>query len=51
MIKDFNNNQITGNEIGPLEVGEDLMVICEVAGGTTDRVILIEVETREMINI
>ena len=33
VIKDINNIQLSGNEIGPLEVGEDLTVICEVAGG------------------
>eukprot|EP00090_Calanus_glacialis_P029736 TRINITY_DN4776_c0_g2_i1.p1 TRINITY_DN4776_c0_g2~~TRINITY_DN4776_c0_g2_i1.p1 ORF type:complete len:861 (-),score=112.71 TRINITY_DN4776_c0_g2_i1:337-2919(-) len=34
VIKDINNIQLSGNEIGPLEVGEDLTVICEVAGGS-----------------
>ena len=33
VIKSVNNIQLSGNEIGPLEVGEDLTVICEVAGG------------------
>jgi len=40
VIKDANNVPLLGNEIGPLEVGEDLTVICEVAGGMQRSIML-----------
>ena len=46
MIKDINNVPLLGNEIGPLEVGEDLTVICEVAGGMQRSILMDEKEAK-----
>jgi len=34
VIRNINNAPLHGNEVGPLEVGDDLTVICEVRGGS-----------------
>lgn len=34
VIKNINNVPLSGNEVGPLEVGAGLTVICEVTGGS-----------------
>lgn len=34
VIRNLNNVPLHGAEVGPLEVGDDLVVICEVTGGS-----------------